>query len=169
MYDYGARNYMPDLGRWGNVDPLTEKYSTWTPYAFSGNRVIDSRELEGLEPIKPPTPTQLAEVQIRLGTTNCANERLGGLSAPYTPNHATKIYEGGSEPYVRVYTENITAPDRSWMMKPEDIEGLSPAEIQAKFALPNEPTHIVDVNAEGATIEVGPVNENFGFTPPEGT
>ncbi|REC66646.1 type IV secretion protein Rhs, partial [Epilithonimonas hispanica] len=35
---------------WLNIDPLAEKYPTWTPYAFSGNRVIDARELEGLEP-----------------------------------------------------------------------------------------------------------------------
>ncbi|MDR6464571.1 hypothetical protein J2783_003084 [Chryseobacterium sediminis] len=41
---------MPDLGRFFNIDPLTEKYPLWTPYAFSGNRVIDARELEGLEP-----------------------------------------------------------------------------------------------------------------------
>jgi hypothetical protein len=33
-----------------NIDPLTEKYNTWSPYAFIGNRVVDSRELEGLEP-----------------------------------------------------------------------------------------------------------------------
>lgn len=40
----------PILGRFISVDPMAEKYSHWTPYAFSGNRVIDARELEGLEP-----------------------------------------------------------------------------------------------------------------------
>lgn len=34
-----------------SIDPLTEEYDTWSPYVFSGNRVIDSRELEGLEPL----------------------------------------------------------------------------------------------------------------------
>jgi len=44
------RNYQPDIGRFFNVDPLAEKYNYWTPYAFSGNRVVNARELEGLEP-----------------------------------------------------------------------------------------------------------------------
>ncbi|WP_244428681.1 RHS repeat-associated core domain-containing protein [Flavobacterium sp. B17] len=51
-YSFKWRNYMPDLGRFFNIDPLAEKYNTWTPYAFSGNRVIDARELEGLEPVE---------------------------------------------------------------------------------------------------------------------
>ncbi len=41
---------MPDVARFFNIDPLAEKYPTWGPYVFSGNRVIDARELEGLEP-----------------------------------------------------------------------------------------------------------------------
>ncbi|MFM2214173.1 MAG: hypothetical protein RL427_1436 [Bacteroidota bacterium] len=44
------RNYDYAIGRFMNIDPLTEEYNTWSPYAFSGNRVIDARELEGLEP-----------------------------------------------------------------------------------------------------------------------
>ena len=46
------RNYDPSMGRFFNIDPLAEKYNTWTPYSFSGNRVIDARELEGLEPVE---------------------------------------------------------------------------------------------------------------------
>ncbi|KFF22681.1 RHS repeat-associated core domain-containing protein [Chryseobacterium sp. JM1] len=50
FYSFKWRNYMPDVGRFFNIDPLAEKYPTWGPYVFSGNRVIDARELEGLEP-----------------------------------------------------------------------------------------------------------------------
>lgn len=38
-YSYKYRNYDPAIGRFFNVDPLTEKYVDWGPYVFSGNRV----------------------------------------------------------------------------------------------------------------------------------
>lgn len=38
------------LGRFFSTDPLTKKYPFYSPYSFSGNRVIDAIELEGLEP-----------------------------------------------------------------------------------------------------------------------
>ena len=44
------RNYDPAIARFMSIDPLTEKYVDWSTYVFSGNRVIDARELEGLEP-----------------------------------------------------------------------------------------------------------------------
>ena len=42
---------MPDVGRFFNIDPLAEKYTHNSTYAFSENRVIDARELEGLEAV----------------------------------------------------------------------------------------------------------------------
>ncbi len=43
------RNHMPDLGRFFNVDPLSESYSHNSTYAFSENVIIHAIELEGLE------------------------------------------------------------------------------------------------------------------------
>jgi len=43
------RNYDYVIGRFMLIDPLAEKYVYNSPYAFSENRVIDARELEGLE------------------------------------------------------------------------------------------------------------------------
>ena len=37
------------LGRFFSVDPLTSEYPHYSPYSFSGNKVIAYRELEGLE------------------------------------------------------------------------------------------------------------------------
>ena len=39
---------MPDLGCFFNLDPLADGYFYNSPYAFTENRVIDGRELEGL-------------------------------------------------------------------------------------------------------------------------
>ncbi|MCT2561806.1 DUF6443 domain-containing protein [Chryseobacterium herbae] len=57
------RNSIPELGRFFNIDPLSEKYAYQSHYNFSENRVVDGRELEGLEwvsafaiPIVPATP-----------------------------------------------------------------------------------------------------------------
>ena len=36
-YDYGWRNYDPALGRWINIDPMSEKYFTFSPYNYAGN------------------------------------------------------------------------------------------------------------------------------------
>ena len=51
--NYKYRMHDPRIGRFFAVDLLTGSYPYYTPYQFSGNRVIDMVELEGLEPQIP--------------------------------------------------------------------------------------------------------------------
>ena len=44
------RNYDYAIGRFMNIDPLATEFPQWSPYVFSGNLVVVSKELEGMEP-----------------------------------------------------------------------------------------------------------------------
>ncbi|WP_264530317.1 DUF6443 domain-containing protein [Flavobacterium sp. N502540] len=50
MYDMEARNYMPDVGRWGNMDELSEIFYVNSPYNFSNNNPVVYSDPTGLAP-----------------------------------------------------------------------------------------------------------------------
>jgi RHS repeat-associated protein len=56
------RNYDYAIGRFFGIDKLSEKYYHNSPYAFSENRVVDGRELEGLE-VQLINPTKSASTE----------------------------------------------------------------------------------------------------------
>jgi RHS repeat-associated protein len=49
--NYKFRMHDPRVGRFFAIDPLTAQYPWYTPYSFSGNKVIHAIELEGLEEV----------------------------------------------------------------------------------------------------------------------
>ncbi|WP_312509564.1 DUF6443 domain-containing protein [Chryseobacterium culicis] len=48
MYDFGARMYMPDLGRWGVTDPLAEAFSQFSPYHYGADNPVMFTDPDGM-------------------------------------------------------------------------------------------------------------------------
>ena len=88
---------------------------------------------------------------IEIKTPEVANREWlarGYDKPPYNSDFEVKVVQAGNEEYVRVFSYNSDGTSNKlggWLMKKSDIEGLTPAQIADKYALPKEPTHICDI------------------------
>lgn len=66
--------------------------------------------------------------------------------------------------FVRTYDGENSGKAGSWVMKYEDIEGLSPEQIADKFALPQVPKYMCDVEIPAGTfLRTGECNPLYGW------
>lgn len=66
-YDFGARFYDQQIGRWHNIDPHVANYYWLTPYNYCNNNPIKYLDPSGMDPEKstPEKPKDLQEIVIQ--------------------------------------------------------------------------------------------------------
>ncbi len=57
LYNYGARYYDPSLSVWLGVDPLADKFYSWSPYHYATNNPINIIDYDGRDTL----PTTVAD------------------------------------------------------------------------------------------------------------
>ncbi|WP_432719004.1 hypothetical protein [Pectinatus frisingensis] len=90
---------------------------------------------------------------------------------PYKPGTVVQEVElQETTTFVRVYDDVNSFQKGGWVMKKEDIAGLTPEQIKDRFALPGVPKYITDVTIPGGTkVRIGEANEVSGWGKGGGT
>ncbi|EGJ99791.1 MULTISPECIES: DUF6443 domain-containing protein [Dysgonomonas] len=85
LYDYSARYYESALGRFISVDPLAEKYYSWSPYVYCGNNPLRRTDPTGMIWDDPKEAQKLKDNISKV--QNSISKRVG--------EDLAKIFKGG--------------------------------------------------------------------------
>jgi len=145
--NYKFRMHDPRLGRFFAVDPLSAKYPHYTPYSFSGNKVIHAIELEGLE----------EKIIIREIKSNGRIKKISYISIQNTNNiiddnnHGTIIYNIFLPKYPKKQRDNF-------INLAYKFAGLSQLNFSDKMKLINNDAFKPIYDKDNSTLVKGELN-----------
>jgi RHS repeat-associated protein len=117
------RNYDYAIGRFMSIDPLSEEYSYQSPYNFAENRVIDGRELEGLEwaSIKNDDGTSTRQLTVQMHNTSSLSEKqVAKVTATMQADFAKSFSGEGST--AKLVVNNVTEAKGDYLVSLVDTK-----------------------------------------------
>lgn len=90
LYDYGARMQDPQLGRWFVIDPMSEKFSSTSPYLYGGNNPVLMIDVGGKYAVSVHYDITYGEL-IKLGYSKERADLIAHYSSTYADHPTNNV------------------------------------------------------------------------------
>jgi len=119
-YDFGARMYDPQIGKWHLIDPHLEKYEFISPYAYTYNNPIRFFDFQGRDPGDVIVVFAGADFKMNggLGETGAIVDKI---KADYVNNRGGSVQNFSSK-YWKITTSKPTSMGPSVSIDTEDLD-----------------------------------------------
>lgn len=142
VYSFKYRDHDPQIGRFWQVDPLSDKYVYNSTYAFSENKVTSHFELEGLEAVKLSDGNVLTGPYSPEMYTGRFGQRLDMLQTTYNIVKNTPHTDEGQSYIINVVKQNYQLYKITREIKEIDANGtLLDGKPDAETEIENVPEY----------------------------